>query len=394
MLLAGRSINGTTAMRNNAYSNLNCYEDLLDEKCIVLPWEQLTYIDSGIYNDDHKIVFSALERAKRPFNQLKLIEDAILIYRLSRSPEKYVFNVDIGKMSARAGEQKVAQLKKQFGSKKVYDPGTGTIGKAYDPMQMSENFWFIKGSDSQGIQVSPLQSSQNFGNLEDLDYFKKNLLRALNIPIGRFYGDNTPLINNGDESGITADELNFAKFLMSQQKRFALGLLNGAITHLKYCGLWEAYRLTKNKIKITINPPVEYETYRRQKLLESKVNMMKTLLGEETVGKMFSSELALEVFMGWDRSKIEHNKHLKFIESVEAARLEYLVTKIAESGTIDFKPDDESGKTLKEILQQGLTDSFIEAPQPESNESEGDSGEDSGEETGDEFEDESTADEL
>ena len=136
-------------------------------------------MDTGDYSDDKRQVYSILECAKRPFNQLRLIEDAIMIYRVSRSPEKYVFNVDIGKMGKARGEQEVARLKKQFGTKKNYDPMTGTIGKAYDPMQISENFWFCKGADSQGIQVSPLQSNHNFGNLDDLDYFRKNLLRLI-----------------------------------------------------------------------------------------------------------------------------------------------------------------------------------------------------------------------
>jgi hypothetical protein len=122
----------------------------------------------GIYSADNKIVFSPLERVRRAYNQLLLIEDAILIYRMVRAPEKYVFNVDIGKMGQAKGQQKVAQLMKQFGTKKTYDSSTGTIGKAYDPMQMTENFWFVKGADSEGITVNTLTSAHNFGNLDDL----------------------------------------------------------------------------------------------------------------------------------------------------------------------------------------------------------------------------------
>ena len=190
-------INGATRTILGAYSSLNCYEELLEDKCIVLPFEQLTYIDSGIYNRDHRVVYSPLERAKRPFNQLKLIEDAILIYRVSRSPEKYVFNVDVGKMSKARGEEEVAKLMKQFGTKKTYDPATGTVGKAYDPMQMTENFWFVKGADSEGISVNTLTSAHNFGNLDDLEYFYKKLLRSLNIPIARYFEANAVIQNNG-----------------------------------------------------------------------------------------------------------------------------------------------------------------------------------------------------
>ena len=376
----------STALRG--YSSLNCYEELLEDKCIVMPFDQLTYIDSGFYNSDNKVVYSPLERAKRPFNQLKLIEDAILIYRVSRSPEKYVFNVDVGKMGKQRGEMEVAKLQKQFGTKKVYDPNTGTIGKAYDPLQITENFWFVKGSDSEGITVNPLQANHNFGNLDDLDYFIKKLLRSLNIPISRFFGEQSALINNGDDQGITADELNFAKFIMSLQKRFALGLVNGAITHLKYTGLWDLYKLTKNKIKIIINPPVEYVQYRRQKLLESKVEMLKSVLGEEATTSLFSADYALELFMGWDKDKIELNKQMKFKETIEAAKMTFIKTKIEETGTIDFKLDPDNGKSFTEILRDGLDESFLETGETSDEEGEGAEGE------GDEFSDESTGDEF
>jgi hypothetical protein len=376
----------STALRG--YSSLNCYEELLEDKCIVMPFDQLTYIDSGFYNSDNKVVYSPLERAKRPFNQLKLIEDAILIYRVSRSPEKYVFNVDVGKMGKQRGEMEVAKPQKQFGTKKVYDPNTGTIGKAYDPLQITENFWFVKGADSEGITVNPLQANHNFGNLDDLDYFIKKLLRSLNIPISRFFGEQSALINNGDDQGITADELNFAKFIMSLQKRFALGLVNGAITHLKYTGLWDLYKLTKNKIKIIINPPVEYVQYRRQKLLESKVDMLKSVLGEEATTSIFSADYALELFMGWDKDKIELNKQMKFKEMIEAAKMTFIKTKIEETGTIDFKLDPDNGKSFSEILRDGLDESFLETGETSDEEGEGAEGE------GDEFSDESTGDEF
>lgn len=376
------------------YSTLNCYDELLENKCIVMPFEQLTYADSGIYSKDNRIVFPILERARRPLNQLKLIEDAILIYRVSRSPEKYVFNVDIGRMSAKAGQQKVAQLKKQFGTKKEYDPQTGSIGKTYDPMQMTENFWFVKGADSQGITVSPLTASHNFGNLDDLDYFRKNLLRSMHIPLNRFFGDGTAaLVNRGDDSGITAEELDFAKFLMGQQKRLSQALLNGAIIHLKYTGLWDAYNLTKDKIKIIINPPIEYDTFRRQKLLEMKVNMLKTVLGDEAATSLFSSDIALELFMGWDKSKIELNKEMKFKEELAKAKLEYYRKQVEESGTIDAKKEDGK-ETFKEILQKDLDTSFFENEEENSeNSGEGGGG---GEEEGsaDEFADEGTGEEF
>lgn len=372
------------SMNINAYNNLNCYQDLIDNKVLVLPWEQITYIDSGIYNADNKVVYSPLERARRAYNQLMLIEDAILIYRMVRSPEKYVFNVDIGKMGMAKGQQKVAQLMKQFATKKTYDPNTGTVGKTYDPMQMTENFWFVKGADSEGITVNPLSSTHNFGNLEDLEYFLKKLYRSLNIPITRFFEPGTT-INNSDT--ISAEELNFAKFIMSLQKRFAYGLLDGLIVHLKLKGLWDLYKLKRSDIDIIFNPPAEYEQYRKQKILDSKITMLKTALGEESLTNVFSEEIALQLFLDWNLDKIEANKNKRFAEKLLAAKQEYILEKVKATGKLDMASEELGfDKTFAETLlgiDEGSSDSNSDSDSNLDNDSsdeELDFGDDSGDE--------------
>lgn len=272
-----------------------------------------------------------------------------------RAPEKYVFNVDIGKMSTAKGQQKVAQLMKQFSTKKTYDPATGTIGKVYDPMQMTENFWFVKGADSEGITVNTLTSAHNFGNLDDLEYFLKKLYRSLNIPISRYFEANVDIKTGSAESNISAEELNFAKYIISLQKRFALGLLNGLIVHLKFKGLWDLYKLTRSDIDVIFTPPVEYQQYRRQKLLTSKLEMLKGVLGDEITTKLFSEAYALEYFMGWDKDRIEQNAKERFQEQVKRAKEEAIIEQVKKSGTIDFK-SEEMGlpQTLKDILLADL----------------------------------------
>lgn len=365
-------------------SRLNCYQELQDHQCLVLPFEQLTYVDSGIYSADNKYVFSPLQRARRAYNQLMLIEDAILIYRMVRAPEKYVFNVDIGQMGAAKGQQKVAQLMKQFSTKKTYDPATGTVGKAYDPMQMTENFWFVKGADSQGISVNTLTSQHNFGNLDDLEYFLKKLLRSLNIPIARYFEANTE-IKVGGEGTPSAEELNFAQFIMSLQQRFSLGILDGLITHLKLKGVWDLYKLNKSKLDVVITPPIEYQLYRKQKTLTAKIEMLKSVLGDEGIAKLFSEEYALTYFMGWDKDKIQNNLDQKFKESIKHAQQEAIIQKMKDTGTIDMAMKDLGWKeTLKDILQKDL-----QVKEKQSKESEEEGGEEEsseGEEGGDEFE--------
>ncbi len=359
-------------------NRLNCYQDLKNDQVMVLPFEQLTYVDSGVYSADNKVVYSPLERARRAYNQLLLIEDAILIYRMVRAPEKYVFNVDIGKMSQAKGQQKVAQLMKQFATKKTYDPATGTIGKVYDPMQMTENFWFVKGADSEGITVNTLTSAHNFGNLDDLEYFLKKLYRSLNIPIARYFEANVDIKTGGAETNISAEELNFAKFIVSLQKRFALGLLNGLIVHLKFKGLWDLYKLTRSKLDVIFNPPIEYQIYKRKNYLQAKLEMLKSVLGEDKISTVFSEAYALEYFMGWDKDTIKLNSDQRFQEQVKHAQEEALLEKVKSAGTIDFK-DEEMGlpESLSEILLKDLN--------IDSNSAEG--GESSDSSDGDEFDD-------
>lgn len=373
------NIPGQGPINVNNINRLNCYQELQDQQCLVLPFEQLTYVDSGIYSADNKYVFSPLERARRAYNQLMLIEDAILIYRMVRAPQKYVFNVDVGKMGNLKGQQKVAQLMKQFSTKKTYDPSTGTVGKAYDPMQMTQNFWFVKGADSEGITVNTLTSSHNFGNLDDLEYFYKKLLRSLNIPIARYFEANAVIQNNGGDAGISAEEYNFAKFIISLQQRFALGVLDGLITHLKLKGLWDVYKLTRSKLDVIFTPPIEYDQYKKQKRLQSKVTMLKTVLGEQGIASLFSEEYALTYFMGWDKDRIKDNADQKFREKIKHAQQEAFIQKIKESGNIDVTMDGLWSESLKDILQKDLE---IESS---SNQDEGESKED---EDGEEFNDE------
>ena len=360
------------------------FNDLGDENVMVLPFDQLTYIDSGVYSSDNKIVYAPIERARRAVNQLTMIEDAVLIYRMVRSPEKYVFNVDIGRMGPAKGKQKVAQLMKQFATKKTYDPATGTVGKAYDPMQMMENFWFVKSADSEGITVSPMSSSHNFGNLDDLEYFLKKVCRAMCVPIARYFEANVEIKTGTAEGGISAEELNFAKFIMSLQKRFALGLLNGLTTHLQFKGLWDLYNLNRNKLDVVFTPPIEYQQYRRQKLLESKLAMIKAAIGEERANKLFSDEYVLTNYMGWNQNEIEENRKQQFQESINRARQTKIIESVEKTGKLE---DDKD--SLKEILQSSIDEnidtSTSSSEESSNNTDSGDEFGDFGSDSGDEF---------
>lgn len=145
--------------------------------------------------------------------------------------------------------------------------------------------------------------------------------------------------------------MNFAKFIISLQKRFALGLLDGLITHLKFKGLWDLYKLRRSKIDVIFNPPIEWQQYRRQKYLNAKLEMVKSFVGEDNITKLFSEQYALEYFMGWDKDQIELNARQRFIEQYRHAKEEAVLEKVKTTGTIDFSDEELAlPDTLKNIL--------------------------------------------
>lgn len=156
-----------------------------------------------------------------------------------------------------------------------------------------------------------------------------------------------------------------------------IGLLNGLIVHLKFKGLWDLYKLTRSNLDVIFTPPVEYQQYRRQKLLASKMEMLKAVVGEEAVTKLFSEEFALQYFMDWDKDTIAQNAHQRFIEQVKHTREEAFIEKVKTHGRIDFA-DEELGlsSSLKDILMDSVTPDTAESNK--STESSGDEFEDEG----------------
>jgi hypothetical protein len=284
----------------DAGSLRNRYESRGKSKLIPLPINQITYINTGQFNHDKTIVYPVLETARRPYRQLSLIEDAIIIYRLIRAPERLVFNVDTGKLPPAKAEQMVMQMMKRYQSKKIYDPSSGSIHNDYDPHQMLESYWFARPEGSQGTQVTPLQGGQNLGELQDLHYFLRKLYIALKVPFNRFADQ--PVSYEKAET-ISYEEYRFSKFVMRIQTQFAKGLYDAFITHLKLTGMWEKFKMNRRMILVRFTPPMSFELYEQQKLLNVKMENFNTA----TQNEMFSKDLAAIKYLGWNEETIRDN---------------------------------------------------------------------------------------
>jgi hypothetical protein len=197
--------------------------------------DMISYVHSGIFDKTGKIVISYLHKAIKPFNALRMAEDSMLIYRLTRAAEKRIFNVECGKVPKHKAEQHLAETMKRFQNKMVYDPNTGEVKQTQRFMTMFEDFWFSR-RDGVGTTVDTLPGGTALNAIDDIELLKSNLYDALNVPKSRFE-NNMTIPGVGRTSEVTRDELRFSKFISRLRKRFS-GLFDDILgTHLILQGI-------------------------------------------------------------------------------------------------------------------------------------------------------------
>lgn len=335
------SINGNTAYAQNEIrkstgvtNTMHTYQSTgPDEDLVVLPKKQVTLIDTGVYNDDKSVVYPILERARRAYRQLSLIEDAIIIYRLVRAPERLVFNVDTGKLPPSRAEQMVKKMMHKYQTKKIYDPVNGTVVNDYDAHQMMESYWFPKPEGSQGTNVETLGGAQSLGELDDLNYFLRKLYLSLKIPYDRFEEGRGETKEKGES--ISYEEYRFAKFIMRIQNRFSKGITDSFITHLQLTGTWSKFKLNRRSFLIKFNPPTSFDLYETQKLLNIKMENYSTVADQED----FSNDLAKMKYLGMSEEEIEKNYAMVEKEKIREALLERKLSNVEEYGTTEPPPE-------------------------------------------------------
>ena len=277
------------------------------EKVEFIPMDsnQIVYVNSGVYNETKNFVVPFLENARRPYRQLSLIEDAIIIYRLVRAPERLVFNVDVGNMAPPKAEAYLKKLIQNYWSNKTFDIDQTDVVKQFNPQSMLDAFWFAKRQGSEGTSVDQLQGGANLGELSDLMYFIKKLYRSLKVPSVRL--DPEQQVEAGGTS-ILREELKFARFIIRQQERFAAGLKRGFITHLTLKGIFKKYELVETNIEIDFNVPTNFYELREHQRLELKAGNYTNLAGNEFI----SATYAQKKYLGWkDRDILANREFLR-----------------------------------------------------------------------------------
>ena len=180
--------------------------------------DAITYVPSGVIDGNGGRVLSYLHKAIKPVNQLRMVEDSLVIYRISRAPERRIFYIDVGNLPKVKAEQYLKDVMNRYRNKLVYDATTGEVRDDRNHMSMLEDFWLPRREGGRGTEITTLPGGQNLGEIDDIVYFQRKLFRSLNVPISRLEAESQFTLGRSTE--ITRDELKFTKFVQRIRKIF------------------------------------------------------------------------------------------------------------------------------------------------------------------------------
>jgi len=250
--------------------------------------DSITYVTSGIIDQTKNMVMGHLHKAIKPVNQLRMIEDAVVIYRIVRAPERRIFYVDVGNLPKVKAEQYLRDVMARYRNKLVYDASTGEIRDDRKHMSMLEDFWLPRREGAKGTEVSTLAGGQNLGEIADVQYFQKKLYKSLNVPISRMESENG--FNLGRAAEITRDELKFTKFVQRLRKRFTQLFHDVLKTQLVLKGIMtiEDWSSIKEHIQYDYLRDGYFSELKNAEILRERLNLANEV--SPYVGKYFSVE--------------------------------------------------------------------------------------------------------
>ena len=250
--------------------------------------DSITYCTSGLVDRNKGSTLSYLHKAIKSLNQLRMIEDSLVIYRLSRAPERRIFYIDVGNLPKVKAEQYLRDVMMRYRNKLVYDANTGEIRDDKKFMAMLEDFWLPRREGGRGTEISTLPGGQNLGEITDIEYFKKKLYRSLNVPPSRMDGEGG--FNLGRSSEILRDEVKFSKFVARLRKRFSYMFHDMLRTQLilKNIITPEDWEIMSEHIQYDFLYDNHFAELKDAELLNERLNMVQ--VAEPYVGRYFSQD--------------------------------------------------------------------------------------------------------
>lgn len=285
---------------------------------VKLSLDSIVYVPSGYVDQNSGMMMSYLHKAIKPVNQLKMIEDALVIYRISRAPERRIFYVDVGNLPKLKAEQYVTDIMNKFRNKIVYDATTGETRDDRRHLSMMEDFWMPRREGGKGTEITTLPGGQNLGEIQDIEYFQQKLYHSLNVPISRLQQQQGFSIGRSTE--ISRDEVKFNKFIVRLRKKFNMLFANALRVQLVAKNIIkpEEWDEISSKIKYDYLEDNHYSELKDAEILGQRVQILQQL--DPFVGKYYSEAWIRKNVLRLDDEDIEQIE--KEIEEEKDDRLE------------------------------------------------------------------------
>lgn len=326
-------------------------------KGIKIAKDSVTYVTSGLVDRNKGTILSYLHKAIKALNQLRMIEDSLVIYRLSRAPERRIFYIDVGNLPKVKAEQYLKEVMSRYRNKLVYDANTGEVRDDRKFMSMMEDFWLPRREGGRGTEITTLPGGQNLGELTDIEYFQKKLYRALAVPESRIAGGGEGF-NLGRSSEILRDELKFSKFVGRLRKRFAQMFNDMLRTQLilKNIITPEDWELMEDHIQYDFIYDNQFSELKEAELMNERLGLLATI--EPYIGKYYSNLYV--------RKRILHQSDSEIIDIDEQIKQEIEAGIIPDPSSIDpitGAPLPPAGGADMNSLGQNPTSDMGQVPQ-------------------------------
>ena len=274
-----------------------------NDQGIKIAADSIVYVPSGLLDSNSGRVISYLHKAIKPVNQLRMIEDAIVIYRISRAPERRIFYIDVGNLPKIKAEQYLKDVMNRYRNKLVYDANTGEIRDDRNHMSMLEDFWLPRREGGRGTEITTLPGGSNLGEIDDIVYFQRKLYRSLNVPISRLEAENG--FSLGRSTEITRDELKFTKFVQRIRKKFTPLFVDLLKTNLLLKGVIAAedWPRMQEHIQFDFMEDGHFAELKEAELLNDRIQTLDGI--QSYIGTFFSKEYVLKKVLNFTDAEVQ-----------------------------------------------------------------------------------------
>ena len=329
--------------------------------------DSIAYAHSGLLNEDRKMVLSYLHKAIKPLNHLRMIEDAVVIYRISRAPERRIFYIDVGNLPKIKAEQYLKDIMTRYKNKMVYDAETGELRDDRKHMSMLEDYWLPRREGGRGTEITTLPGGENLGELDDVIYFQKKLYKALNVPSSRLEQDSGFVLGRAAE--ISRDEVKFTRFIERLRNRFG-HLFNTCLEKqliLKGILTLNDWRMIEQKIHYEWQTDSQFAELKEAEMLTERLNLLQSMnFADEIVGNFYSKEFVRKRILKQTQEEImEIDKQIELEKAAAPPEEEDEYQSYKHKGGENLSEDNEEkfktniNDIFKKVLEEDIDEEQV-----------------------------------